>query len=63
MNLKITELIDLINTNYLTTLAFVAEKPTESLEKMVVFLKQCKKIKKLSLCMVQVSVNHFFKSA
>lgn len=40
MHLKITELIDLINTNHLTTLTFVPDAPTESLEKVIAFLKQ-----------------------
>lgn len=40
MHLKIAELIDLINTNHLTTLTFVHEEPTKSLEKMISFLRQ-----------------------
>ncbi|MEG1147356.1 MAG: IS1182 family transposase [Niameybacter sp.] len=43
MHLKITELIDLINTNHLTTLTSVPEESTESLEKVIAFLKQVQK--------------------
>lgn len=47
MHLKIIELIDLLNTNYLTTLTFALEKPTESLEKVISFLKQAQKDKEV----------------
>lgn len=40
MHLKVLELFELINTNYLTTLTFSVEKPIQSLETAIAYLKQ-----------------------
>lgn len=39
MYFKIAELVECINTNYLTTLVFVSEESVQSLEKIITFLK------------------------